>query len=362
MGFACAHATKMGTGGGGLGTHIDRKYKVMPKNIDPERMHLNKDYVAIGSSLVSDVKRRIKEGYKSVNKDGTPRALRSDAVLLVGNIVSGSHLDMKELEKQGRIDEWALANLEFFKRKYGEKNIVRFTLHMDEKTPHIHCLFVPLDKDGRLTAKEIVGDKKKLSYFQSDYAAAMKPFGLERGLKNTRVKHTTTRQYYAKVENAAEEATVETRMGIPKAGEIERVQDVARKMQAEITRVVREAEILKNTDKDRHAQFEEGKRKLLEFEKKVNEKLERVTAKESQLEQVITERIAQAQESQKGRIDFVRDKAIKDTYKSAFDLANKLLKDSGLKQRFNYNVDKGTVSLDDPNLTRSIKPGQGIGM
>jgi hypothetical protein len=32
---------------------------------------------------------------------------------------------------------------------------------MDEKTPHMHLSFVPLTADGRLSAKDIVGNRKK---------------------------------------------------------------------------------------------------------------------------------------------------------------------------------------------------------
>ncbi len=33
---------------------------------------------------------------------------------------------------------------------------------MDEKTPHLHVVFVPLTQDNRLSAKEIIGNRKKL--------------------------------------------------------------------------------------------------------------------------------------------------------------------------------------------------------
>lgn len=44
-----------------------------------------------------------------------------------------------------------------------------FTLHMDERTPHIHCVVVPLTVDGRLSAKEVMGDRRKLSELQDCY-------------------------------------------------------------------------------------------------------------------------------------------------------------------------------------------------
>ena len=54
---------------------------------------------------------------------------------------------------------------------------------MDEKTPHMHLCFVPLTADGRLSAKEIVGNKKKLTQWQDRFWEHMvkKYPNLERG-------------------------------------------------------------------------------------------------------------------------------------------------------------------------------------
>lgn len=54
---------------------------------------------------------------------------------------------------------------------------------MDEKTPHMHLCFVPLTEDGRLSAKEIVGNKKKLTQWQDRFWEHMvkKYPDLERG-------------------------------------------------------------------------------------------------------------------------------------------------------------------------------------
>lgn len=54
---------------------------------------------------------------------------------------------------------------------------------MDEKTPHMHLCFVPLTEDGRLCAKEILGNKKKLTLWQDSFWSHMvgKYPDLERG-------------------------------------------------------------------------------------------------------------------------------------------------------------------------------------
>jgi alpha-L-fucosidase len=86
------------------------------------------------------------------------------------------------------------ANLDFMKQQYGS-NLVAFTLHQDEKTPHIHAIVVPITSDNRLCAKELF-TPKTLRQLQTDYAGAMKPFGLERGVEGSRAQHVDMKHIY----------------------------------------------------------------------------------------------------------------------------------------------------------------------
>ena len=63
------------------------------------------------------------------------------------------------------------------------QGIISAVVHMDEKTPHMHLCFVPLTEDKRLSAKEIVGNKKKLTWWQDEFWKHMvkKYPDLERG-------------------------------------------------------------------------------------------------------------------------------------------------------------------------------------
>jgi len=70
---------------------------------------------------------------------------------------------------------------------------------MDEKTPHLHLTFVPLTKDNRLCAKEIIGNRANLTKWQDDFHACMveKYPDLERGesASKTGRKHIPTRLF-----------------------------------------------------------------------------------------------------------------------------------------------------------------------
>ncbi len=107
---------------------------------------------------------------------------RSDSVRVVETLVTASPHFFK-----GKSDEEIRAFFEramqFFEPRIGKENYISAVVHMDEKTPHMHFSFVPITKDGRLCAKEIIGNKKALTAWQDDFWAFMvkKYPELERG-------------------------------------------------------------------------------------------------------------------------------------------------------------------------------------
>lgn len=72
--------------------------------------------------------------------------------------------------------------LQFHQRKFG--HIVSAVVHYDETTPHMHILSVPLTQDGRLSAREIVGNRANLSRMQTEFFEQVgKSYKLERGIQ-----------------------------------------------------------------------------------------------------------------------------------------------------------------------------------
>lgn len=91
--------------------------------------------------------------------------------------------------------QWVADNLRFLQRRYGEPNVVSFTLHQDEKTPHIHAVVIPITKQGRLSADTLF-NPLSLKQLQTDYANAMAGHGLERGIEGSRRPHLEMKQMY----------------------------------------------------------------------------------------------------------------------------------------------------------------------
>ena len=232
MGFAIYHVEKGKGSGGGQGNHIDRiKGKEHSfKNADLSRLDDNRVFPVPGNRHLKPLKdaiaERIKEGYHHKKK------IRSDAVRFNKHILGGSHDEMLKIfsdPKQRKA--WIDANRKFIEDEFGKENLVRFNLHMDEYTPHIHAVTVPLTDDGRLTARDVTGDKDAFRDRQDRYAEAMKPFHLERGIRDTGIKHEDASDYYKRIENARKNVEkmdikpVKGIFGIDKAKTIDKLQD-----------------------------------------------------------------------------------------------------------------------------------------
>jgi len=98
--------------------------------------------------------------------------VRKDSVLAVETLITASHEFMNKLSPDEQHEYFERA-LEFIQDEVGEQNVFVATVHMDEKTPHMHIYFVPLTKDNRLSAKIVLGDSNKLTAWQDKFHAYM---------------------------------------------------------------------------------------------------------------------------------------------------------------------------------------------
>jgi hypothetical protein len=160
------------------------------KNADPELTPQN----SYGASKTTD------EAMGNL-RDRLPEKHRKDAVLAVEYMMTASPEWWAKANKQEQA-EFITKSGEWLFDKYGKENVIAFGVHRDEKTPHISAYVVPRTADGRLSAKEFIGNREKMSQDQTNYAAKVQHLGLERGIEGSKAKHVTIQQYYARV-NAA---------------------------------------------------------------------------------------------------------------------------------------------------------------
>jgi len=232
MGYAVYHGSKGKGSGGGIGNHIDRVEgkEHTYKHADPTRNSLNRVFPVSQDRhkrpLSQAIADRIKEGYKSTRK------IRNDSVKFLSHVLTGSPDEMKKIfADPKKAEAWIDANKNFLEKEFGKENLVRFVLHLDEKTPHLHAITTPLTSDGRLSAKEVMGNKKDLQARQDRYAELMKPFDLERGIRGTGIKHENANDYYKRVEEARNNASkvipepVKGFFGVDKSKTIEKLEN-----------------------------------------------------------------------------------------------------------------------------------------
>ena len=191
--------------------HIERK--IIPKNADPTRTHLNRVLV----EYPDGVHGRDEAIAHRLNTAGIRRKITHDQVRVVRVVLSGTHEDMMNIQEKGELDEWCNDSIQWLQATFGKDNVVAAHLHMDEKTPHIHAAVVPIVTGARRKAKkEQENGKRKyrkksdtvrlcaddlfnrqtLIAYHDNYARVMAKYGLQRGVRGSEARHTSTTQYY----------------------------------------------------------------------------------------------------------------------------------------------------------------------
>ena len=212
MGYAVLHLEKAKGTDSRMSAHIERT--VHPKNADRTRTHLNRELV----QFPEGVRNRTQAIAHRIETAGIRRKVSANQVKAIRILLTGSNKDMKQMEAEGRIEDWCNDSLKWIRETYGEQNLVSAVLHMDEKTPHIHATVIPIvtgerrkagqeeqngkkkyrkknPQDVRLCADDVMA-RHRLKHYQDTYAQAMNKYGLQRGVDGSLAKHISTMQYY----------------------------------------------------------------------------------------------------------------------------------------------------------------------
>ena len=180
------------------------------------------------------------------------RKITHDQVRVVRVVLSGTHEDMMNIQEKGKLDEWCSDSIQWLQATFGKDNVVAAHLHMDEKTPHIHAAVVPVVTGERRKAKKEQADSKRkyrkktnsvrlcaddlfnrqtLIAYHDNYARVMAKYGLQRGVRGSEARHTTTMQYYRDLKKKNETLETETRLLQEKKAE---AQEELKQVKAEI--------------------------------------------------------------------------------------------------------------------------------
>lgn len=123
-----------------------------------------------------------------------PDRIRKNGVIVYEAVMTASPIFFEkgdEAERGKRLDDWVAAQMAFALGYYGAHRVVSMILHLDEKTPHVHIIVLPvaIQSDRRrkdssprwVLAGRSISGPGKFDHLQDEYARAMEPLGLRRG-------------------------------------------------------------------------------------------------------------------------------------------------------------------------------------
>ena len=204
--------------------------------------------------------------------------------------------DNSHLQRCPEIEQWAKDVYDWCTKRYGQENIIGFQVHLDESSPHIHALIVPVGQRAK-SGRECVMWSAKFGKSRYEYGHILREmhtslyeevgskYGLERGdsVEGRNVSHLSKRDYIRKLSKDAKQAE--------KA--VKGLQSMIRHLESKIlsyNQQLEKAEQELASGKitlDRYESQKTDIQKLIaEYQNKLEEKAGKLHAKEQELEQL----------------------------------------------------------------------------
>jgi hypothetical protein len=167
-------------------------------NADPKRRQDNFTFMGDAERpLVELARERIGE-----------QKIRKNALLAIEVFISASpeYFRPEAPDRAGywekeKFEAWLAANQVFLEQEFGAWRILRAECHLDESTPHIHAVVVPLTTQGKLSYRQLYGGKRTdLSALQDRAWLAVADLGIERGRKGSQAQHQSVQAWYAEMQ------------------------------------------------------------------------------------------------------------------------------------------------------------------
>ncbi len=177
-------------------------------------------YIIGSPDLVGDTKAALH------NHGIDPAGIRKNGVIAYEVIMTASHAyftEGDEAERTSRLWQWVARAYLAAKKIWGSSRIVQMVLHLDEFTPHLHVVLLPLvqkvfsrrQSDGpqwTLNGREIAGPGQ-YQRAHTEYAAEIEPLGLSRGEQKSGRKYRPYSDVVAEVETKMREAATAAAAG-----------------------------------------------------------------------------------------------------------------------------------------------------
>lgn len=220
---------------------------------------------------------------------------RSNSVVALDTIYTASPNFFQGKTNQQN-DDFFKDCLQFHQEHFG--HIISAVIHYDETTPHLHVVSVPLTKDGRLSARDVIGNKSKMSKTQDSFFEQVgRGYGLERGMQ---IDGQEKKQHISAQEHELREIKQEIAREKEHLEAIEHSEETARtraqKARQTATELQKQVQVLQEERNSQHKSL----LKLTEAKYKAQKEVKRLnyTIKDKQTEfDAITADIKQASEN-----------------------------------------------------------------
>ena len=211
--------------------------------------------------------------------------------------------DNSHLQRCPEIEQWAKDVYDWCVKRYGQKNIIGFQVHLDESSPHIHALIVPVGQRAK-SGRECVMWSAKFGKTRYEYGQILREmhtslydevgskYGLERGdsIEGRNVSHLSKRDYIRKLSKDAKQAEKAVKGLQTMIWKLEREMLAGRNRLKEIDEALASGKITL----DRYeAQKADIQKLITEYQEKLEDKSNKLHAKEDELEQ-LTKDVAKA--------------------------------------------------------------------
>lgn len=204
--------------------------------------------------------------------------------------------DNSHLQRCPEIEQWAKDVYDWCAKRYGQENIIGFQVHLDESSPHIHALIVPVGQRAK-SGRECVMWSAKFGKSRYEYGHILREmhtslyeevgskYGLERGdsIEGRNVGHLSKRDYIRKLSKDAKLAEKAVKGLQTMIRKLEREMLAGRNRLKEIDEALASGKI--TLDKY-EAQKTDIQKLIAEYQEKLEDKSNKLHAKEHELEQL----------------------------------------------------------------------------
>ena len=340
----------------GIEREVEREGKLKNEDIDPSRSHLNKELVDNpgGMTLYQRVKERVDVVRESGNR------VQKNSVNLLSSVITFPKEDNNDKTEEEQELYFKIC-LAYFQKKFGKENVVSAIIHKDESRPHMHLQQVPVTKDNRLAARDVM-KKSDVNQIHDELPKYLRHYGfnVQRGSGKTE-NNVKNIHAYKDIKKREEEIAkeqvrlknLENQIRSSNAAELKR-KEKELKEQQEIELAKKEKEMLARVKKE-HNKVENYYTDVKNYHSRINKALEQAKGYMDDVGQFIDQQSSnifeENREVLKLEIEMGRNE-LSDIYKK--EVSDKA------KDKFDTDVNDEALqvknAIDDTQASQPVKP------